>query len=218
MAVVPGCCRARVCEEMFKPRTARKRLKQYRRKGLDPLERRMVKSIAATQLDGARVLEIGGGIGTIQAELLAAGAHRGEIAEVVPAYEPYARTLAQDLGIEGRSRFRVTDVLERPESVEPADIVVLNRVVCCSREGVTLTGVAARLTNRMLLLCYPRDRFVVRVVIRATNGVLRIMGRSFRVFLHSRDALHAAARAEGLVIAEIGRSIAWEFASLRRNA
>src|SRR5262245_5762270 len=78
MALVPGCCRARVCEEFFKPKTARRRLKQYRKKGLDVLERQMLASIAANELDGARVLEIGGGIGAMQAELLAAGAHQGE--------------------------------------------------------------------------------------------------------------------------------------------
>jgi hypothetical protein len=72
---------------MFKPRFARKSFRRYRRKGLDKIERGMVASISAGGLDGARILEIGGGIGTIQAELLAAGASRGEIVELVSAYE-----------------------------------------------------------------------------------------------------------------------------------
>jgi magnesium-protoporphyrin O-methyltransferase len=110
----------------------------------------------------------------------------------------------------------VGDVLEQPAAVASADIVVLNRVVCCSPDGVRLTGVAARLAGRMLLLSFPRDRFSVRVVVRVMNATLWLMGRSFRVFLHPRASLYRAAQAEGLVVAETGRGIAWEFAAFRR--
>jgi len=213
---VPGCCHSGRCEEMFKPRFARQSLRRYRKKGLDKIERGMVASVPAGGLDGARILEIGGGIGTIQAELLAAGANRGEIVELVSAYEPYARELAQEKGLESRSTFRVGDILEQPEAVAPADIVVLNRVVCCSPDGVRLTGVAACLAERMLLLSFPRDRFLVRVVVRVMNATLWLMGRSFRAFLHPRASLYEAAQAEGFAVAETGRGIAWEFAAFRR--
>ena len=80
------------------------------------------------------------GIGTIQSELLEAGAERGEVVELVAAWEPYARELAREKGLDERTSFRVADVLEEPESVEPADVVVMNRVVCCSPDGVALDG------------------------------------------------------------------------------
>lgn len=201
---------------MFGRRDARKSLRRYRRKGLDTIERRMVSSVPADALDGARILEIGGGIGAIQAEFLAAGAGCGEIVELVSAYEPYARKLAHEKGLERRSTFRVADILDEPEAVAQADIVVMNRVVCCSPDGVRLTGVAARHAERMLLLSFPRDRLLVRAVARMINGLLRLVGRSFRVFLHPQAALYAAAQADGLVLAETGHRIAWEFAAFRR--
>jgi len=202
---------------MFKPRFARKCLRRYRKKGLDKIERGMVASVPAGGLDGARILEIGGGIGTIQAELLGAGASQGEIVELVSAYEPYALELAREKGLETRSTFRVGDVLEQPDAVAPADIVVLNRVVCCSPDGVRLTGVAARLAEHMLLLSFPRDHFLVRVVVHVMNATLWLMGRSFRAFLHPRASLYEAAQAEGFAVAETGRGIAWEFATFRRG-
>jgi hypothetical protein len=76
---VPSCCRSALCEEMFTAKDARKTLRRYRKKGLNKLERQMVASVPPNALRGARVLEIGGGIGTIQAELLARGAESGEI-------------------------------------------------------------------------------------------------------------------------------------------
>ena len=205
-----------MCEEIFKPKTAQKQLNQYRKKGPDPLERKMLASIPAGELDGARVLEIGGGIGTMQAELLAAGAHEGEIVELVPAYEPYARKLAREKGIETRSTFRVADILEDPESVASAHIVVLNRVVCCSPDGVRLTGEAARHARQTLVLSFPRDRFWVRAVVLLINATLRLMGRSFRSFVHPKASLYGAAEMEGFRLSTTGTRFAWEFGMLRR--
>jgi len=203
---------------MFKPQIARRNLKRYRKKGLGAIERQMVASIPPKDLDGARVLEIGGGIGTIQAELLATGAGEGEIIELVSAYEPYARELAREKRLETRSRFRVADVLAQPETVAPADIVVLNRVVCCSPDGVRLTEMAARLAERTLILSFPRDRFLIRMAASLINRGQRLMGRSFRVFLHPRASLLAAAHSQGLTVATTGQNLAWEFAALRRTA
>src|SRR5262249_35909489 len=104
-----------------------------------------------------------------------------------------------------------------PDNVAPADIVVLNRVVCCSPDGVRLTGLAAHLARRMLLVSYPREHLLVRLITRMMNGGLRIMGRAFRVFLHPRASLYDAAQAEGFVIGETGRSFVWEFTAFRRR-
>lgn len=195
---------------------ARRNLKRYRKKGLGAFERRMMASIPSGDRDGARVLEIGGGIGAIQAELLASGAREGEIVELVAAYEPYARELVQEKGLESRSRFRVADVLEQPDAVKPATIVVLNRVVCCSPDGVQLTETAARLAERILVLSFPRDRWLVRALARVINAVQQVMGKSFRVFLHPKASLNAAAQAQGLSLTDSGRNLAWEFVVLRR--
>jgi hypothetical protein len=202
---------------MFKPRMARRSLEKYRKKGHGDLERQMVAAASQGGLAGARVLEIGGGIGTIQSELLEAGAERGEVVELVPAWEPYARELARDKRLEERTSFRVADVLDDPESVEPADVVVMNRVVCCSPEGVRLAAVAAGLARRTLVLSFPQDVFWVRAGLRVVNAGLRLMGGSFRVFAHPREALLGAARAEGLSLAESGRGAIWEFAALSRG-
>ncbi len=178
----------------------------------------MVAAASAGGLDGARVLEIGGGIGTLQSELLGAGAAHGEIVELVAAWEPYARELARERGIAERTSFRVADVLEGPESIEDADVVLLNRVVCCSPDGIALVDRAARLTRRALVLSFPRDVFWIRVGLRLVNIGMRVMGRSFRVFLHPPADLVRSAEAAGLTFAESGHGRMWAFAALRRES
>jgi magnesium-protoporphyrin O-methyltransferase len=178
----------------------------------------MVRSAAKGGLTGARVLDIGGGIGTLQVELLEAGAERGEVIELVAAFEPYARELAREKGLEERTSFRVVDLLEEPAAAEPADVVLLNRVICCSPDGIALTREAARLTRRALILSFPRDTAWMRAGIRLMNVGFWIMRRSYRAFVHPRAAIREVAEAEGLHIADGAHSIAWEFIALRRAA
>ena len=201
---------------MFSPRTARRSLERYRSKGLDEIERRIVASAQEAGIQGARVLEIGGGIGVIQAELLEVGAATGEIVELVRAYEPYARELASDKGLADRVTFRVVDLMENPDAVEPADVVVLNRVVCCSPDGIELTGIAGRLARRTLVLSYPRDVVWVRLGVGLINLGQRLFGRSFRAFVHSPAKLRAAVEEQGLRATDLGRTAFWEYSTLER--
>lgn len=178
----------------------------------------MVASVSVGTLDGLRVLEIGGGIGRIQAELLDAGAAEGEIVELVSSYEPYARELAREKGLEARTAFRVVDILEEPDGVEPADVVVLNRVVCCSPDGVALTAAAGRLARQALVLSFPRDVFWIRAGVRMLNASLWLMRSRFRVYVHRPAELFAAAETEGVHVREGDRSSFWQWATLRRAA
>jgi len=211
------CCRAGPCEQMFKPRAARRSLEHHRKKGLDELEQSMVAAASGAGVEGARVLEIGGGIGTLQAELLDRGADQGEVVELVSAWGPYARELARERGIEERSSFRVADVLESPETVEEADIVLLNRVVCCSPDGIALAAQAARLARRTLVLSFPRDLFWVRAAMAVMNAGFRVLRRQFRVFVHPPAELIRAAEGAGLCLVESRQGTLWEFAALRRR-
>ena len=211
-----SCCRSGPCEQMFSPRAARRSLERYRSKGLDEIERRIVASAKEGGIQDAHVLEIGGGIGAIQAELLEAGAATGEIVELVSAYEPYARALASDKGFAGRVTFRVADLVEDPDAVEPADVVVLNRVVCCSPDGVELSGVAARLARRTILLSYPRDVRWVRLGIGLINLGQWLFRRSFRAFVHPPAKLRAAIEEQGLRATDLGHTAFWEYTTLQR--
>ncbi len=212
-----GCCRAGPCEQVFRPRIARRTLARYRRRGLDELELRMLESAVGVGVDGARVLEIGGGLGTIGSELVAAGAAACEVVELVPAWEPYALELAREHGFEEQTSFRVVDILDRPDEVAPADIVILNRVVCCTPDGIALTGEAASHARRTLVLSFPRDVLWVRALIRGLNAGMWMLRRSYRAFVHPPAALLGAAGAAGLVPATGGRrGFVWQYAALTR--
>lgn len=211
-----GCCRAGPCEQVFRPATARRALDRYRRRGLDAIERQLIQAVEGVRLDGARVLEIGGGVGAIGAELLEAGASEVEVVELVEAWRPYADELARERGLERRTRFSVIDILEAPDAVAPADVVVLNRVVCCSPDGVALAEEAARHARQAVVISFPRDVVWTRAAMRVLNAAMWVLRRSYRAFVHPPAALGRACESEGLRRAAGGHGLVWEYAAFTR--
>jgi len=206
------CC-AGESLDIFGEKSARRALGRYLRKGLGGSDAPRIADWAAEQgLDGATVMEVGGGIGQIQAELVRRGAARGTVVEVVADYEDAARELATATGIADRTAFVLADLVETPDAVEPADIVVLRRVVCCTPVGPAVLGAAAGLASRTLLASYPRDRACVRVVVRLQNGLLALMRKRFRTFVHPPGELERAAEEQGLRLSRVERGFVWETA------
>ena len=74
----------------FDERFARRLANRYRRRGLDRTSRRLVAFLEGQGVEGATVLEVGGGVGEIQLELLKRGAARTVNLELSPAYEEEA--------------------------------------------------------------------------------------------------------------------------------
>ena len=138
-----GCCCPGDYDRFFGKRFARRLAKKYRKRGLDKTARRMTDFLRERGIDGVTVLEIGGGVGEIEIELLKAGAARAQNLELSSAYEEDARKLAEEAGVGGRVDWRIHDIAADPEAVEPADIVVMNRVVCCYPDYERLLGAAA---------------------------------------------------------------------------
>ena len=72
-----GCC-ATGYERFFGPRLARRDARRYRKRGLDDTAQRLVDELSAHGASGTS-LEIGGGVGAIELELLKRGVERATI-------------------------------------------------------------------------------------------------------------------------------------------
>jgi magnesium-protoporphyrin O-methyltransferase len=196
---VPPCCvHQSDYRRFFRTSMARRDARRYRRKGLDRAARRLVAALVARGVDGASVLEGGGGIGAIEIELLEAGAVSAVNVELSSAYEAEAAALLRERGLEGRVEFRSGDFVADAPALPRADVVVLHRAVCCYPDGPAFVRAAASRTDRLLALTVPRERPMTRAGVRAINVFLRLRGCGFRTFVHPLEELLRAARAEGL--------------------
>ena len=165
-----GCCNPRGCERFFTPRFARRMARRYRKKGLDKTALAMVEFLESRGIEGATVLEVGGGIGEIQIELLRRGASHAVNLELSASYEDAANELLREANLHDRAERRLHDIAVDPSGVEPADVVVLHRVVCCYPDYQRLLGTAAGRARRVLVFSYPPRNILSRVVVGAETS------------------------------------------------
>ncbi len=123
---MPDCCSPKGYRWVFSERSARAEARRYRRKGLDKTSREIVDYLKSSGIAGQSVLEVGGGVGAIQIELLKAGAIGVVSVELTPTYEEAAVGLLEDAGLRDRVQRQVIDFVDAASAVESADIVVLN--------------------------------------------------------------------------------------------
>ena len=183
---------------MFGERTARHDLRRYRKRGPSKPTRILLEAIRREGIEHATVLDIGGGIGTVQHELLDAGAERATSVEASAAYVRATRKEAERRGHADRITHQRGDFVALADRVEPADVVTLDRVICCYPDMESLVGRSADRARRVYGLVYPQDRWWVRLGIGATNTIMRISRRAFRAHVHAATAVDAVAREHGL--------------------
>jgi len=162
------------------------------------------------------VLEVGGGVGAVPLELLRAGGTRATVVEMSSAYDEQARRLAERAGLAGRVTRRTGD-FATARDIPAADIVVLNRVVCCDPDGPRLTGAAAGHARSLLVMTYPRTGWWTRLAVGGVNLVERMRRHAFRVYVHPPASIMAAATAEGLEPDALHRGLFWEQRSFVRR-
>jgi hypothetical protein len=164
------------------------------------------------------LLEVGGGIGAIQIELLKAGMTRAVNIELTPTYEEAAKGILREAGLEDRVERRVADFAQAAGEVTGADIVILNRVVCCYPDMPKLVGAAADHTRETLVLSVPKERWWTRAMLGIGDLALRVARREFQVFLHSPDKIIATAERHGMKPTFNRTGSFWQVISLGRAA
>lgn len=211
-----GCCEPDPYQSVFTRRFARRTAKRYRNRGLSPAATRIVEFVTDHGVQGASVLEIGGGVGEIQVELLRRGASNVTNLELSTQYEHEAARLLAGTGLAGRVDRRFLDIAREPERVEPADVVVLHRVVCCYQDYQRLLCAAAQHATQLLVYSHPPDNPATRAVTWSENFARRVRGNAFRGYVHPPTAMIAAAEGDGLRMTYQHHSRDWDVVGLVR--
>ena len=171
---------------------------RYHRAGPDRTTRMLLDMIEAEIESGMSVLDIGGGIGVIDHELLKAGASRAVVVEASPEYLEAARDEARQAGLADRIEIVAGDFVRHAADIHAADIVTLDRVVCCYPDAGALVSASAAKANRFYGLVLPRDRWYVRVAVWLDNMRYRLKRRAYRAHAHPNRRIDAITLANGL--------------------
>jgi magnesium-protoporphyrin O-methyltransferase len=129
-----------------------------------------------------------------------------------------SRSEARHLGLTGRIRYFQGDFVKIAPSLPPADIVTLDRVICCYDEMEALVSASAARASRLYGVVFPRSSWWVRLGTALVNVTLWIRRNPFRIFSHPTQRVEAVIASQGL--SRVYRKTAgmWQVAVFARPA
>ena len=204
--------------EIFDRQTADSDVDRYRRHGPDTTTGMLLDMIGERGVEGAVVLDIGGGIGVIDHELLAAGAARALLVDASAPSIEAARHEADRRGQLDRMAFVDGDFVSRASAIEPADVVTLDRVICCYPDVDSLVRLSASRARALYGLVLPRDRRILRWGLRLLNLWFRLRGWRYRAFVHPNARVDALVADAGLRPRREAQTFVWRVVLYERAA
>ncbi len=211
-----NCCQCQGIEELFSQQYVSRELARYRAKGPDKTTRMLTEAIIGEGVDGETLLDIGGGVGAVQYALLSAGAGNATSVEASAAYINAAKAEAQRRGYTDRLSYQHGNFIDLAENIAPADIVTLDRVICCYPDMEKLVGLSAARARKTYGLVYPRDVWWVKIGLAVENFFFRLRRSSYRIFSHPTDAVEAVLDSQGFKRRLHYRTLVWQVAVYTR--
>lgn len=204
-----GCVSCVAAERQFGPRVAERDLQRYRRRGPDATSRLLLAALSDQVARGASLLDIGGGVGALDFELMANGIGSATLVDASPAYLDAAGREAERRQVGDRLQCVLGDFAVIGESIKSADVVTMHRVVCCYPDHASLVRAATKHSRRVFAFSYPRDRWYIRVWLAVENVRRRLFRNPFRTFVHSPGAMEALVTHVGFVRLHRSRTFVW---------
>jgi magnesium-protoporphyrin O-methyltransferase len=158
----------------------------------------------------ASILDVGAGVGAIYHELFASGLRDAVHVDVSPDYLGVAREEAERRGHAARVQFVRGDFVDVAAAQSEADVVTLDRVICCYPNMERLVTLSAEKARRLVGAVYPREAWWVRFFVAATNAFCRLRRTAFRAFVHPPAAIDAVLHTRGFERRSLRRTLAWE--------
>lgn len=206
-----ACCCASA-DRHFTSVRAQTELRRYQRRGPTGTARRLLRMLAESQVRADTLLDIGAGIGVLHHELLARGTRSAVHVEAATAYVEAARDEAIRRGQSDRITFVHGDVVDVAPQLTPADLVTLDRVICCYPALESLVQTTSAKARHYWAGSFPRDRWFTKVQMRWENARRARAGNPFRTFVHPESRIYALLEGAGLTPVRIHRGWFWEVA------
>jgi magnesium-protoporphyrin O-methyltransferase len=199
MSARKKCCpQCEGIELTFNEQNADDDLRIYRGEGPDETTSWLLEAVKARGVDGLTLLDIGGGVGAIQHDLLANGVTSAVHVDASSAYIEAAQGEAKRRKLKDKIVWHHGNFVELAPSLQPASIVTLDKVICCYHDMPGLVRASARLARRTYGIIVPRDTWWLRAAARVMNAFQAVTRNPYRMFVHPHKKIEAIIRRAGL--------------------
>lgn len=176
----------------------------------------LIRALLDLGVGGQTLLDIGGGLGVIQLELLKGGAAAATSVEISNAYLEAARQEADRRGLSERIAWLHGDFVALAEDVPAADIVTLNRVVCCYPDYQALVEKSTAKAGKVYALVFPKDWWIIRKGLNLMNWVFKAQKSLYVAYIHPVAEIDRIIHASGFVPAYQRSTLGWHVWVYRR--
>jgi 2-polyprenyl-3-methyl-5-hydroxy-6-metoxy-1,4-benzoquinol methylase len=178
------CCQCQLIETQFDRAAVESKVRRYYEKGPKKETKILVEALLSEGVEGSSILDVGGGLGVLEFELIKAGASGATNVEASSAYIDAAREEASRQALSDQIQHIHGDFVGLAPDVPPADIVTLDKVLCCYDDMESLVRGSVEKAKKLYGLIYPRNTWWVKVTIGIENLFRKLKGNNFRVFVH----------------------------------
>jgi magnesium-protoporphyrin O-methyltransferase len=183
---------------IFDREAAQADLDRYRKNGPDRTTQLLLDLVRPFVATGSTILDVGSGIGVIAHELLRSDAGHAILVDGSPASLEAAREEARRRGTLDRVELIEGDFVSLSPGIDPADVVTLDRVVCCYPDAVSLVGTSAARARGVYGLVLPRDGWHTRLLVTLDNLRHRVLRNTYRAYAHSNEMIDGLVASHGL--------------------
>jgi magnesium-protoporphyrin O-methyltransferase len=212
-----SCCGyAGTSSSHFGPERAAADLARYHKNGLDRTTHLLAEGIRREAPGIGSLLDIGSGIGALTFEVLEHTQARAVMVEASSAFRAVAGQESARRRVADRVAFAVGDFVELAPELRPADLVTMDRVVCCYPSSTALLETGLAHATEYFAFSYPRELWYVRAVTGLENLRRRLRRNPFRTYVHPVAGMHAIMRRQGFELVRRRRTLAWAVEVWRR--
>ena len=209
-----NCCE--MTDNTFNEESAKADIKEYRKHGPAKQTKLILDAVRSLNLKDVALLDIGGGVGTIHHELLKDVASEATHVDASSAYLKEAKDESEKQGNSERVKFIHADFTDVAADLPQADVVTLDRVVCCYPHFRSLLKNASEHSRKAIALTYPREVWYIRFGLGVINFFQWLRRDPFRVFVHPIHEMDALLNAQGFKRMTMQRLFVWEMALYQR--
>lgn len=177
------CCGA---DSMFDMKTANKQYKHFLKKGPSRVTSTMIGQLSNhVDFESSKtMIDVGGGVGALQWWFLKAGGAKTTSVDASSAYIRKAKEHAAGNNWADQVHFVMGDVADVKDQIEPADLITLDKVVCCYPDYKTIINVCCDKSKSLASLSYPMDGIISNLIANIGALFTRFKTKTFRPYVH----------------------------------
>lgn len=215
------CCNSvRVHEpaSKFFSKRSKSYAKRFRKNGLEKTQRYLLEGVRKEPIASKEILDIGCGVGALHLTLLREGASKATGVDISEGMLIQARKNTNECHLEGKAAYILGDFVEEWDKVSDVDITLLDKVVCCYEDYVTLLERSTARTNSVYALSHPKNNLLMESLFKLQIFVQKLFRGSFRPFWHDWAHVHRVVLDQGFQLMYSNSTIAWQVLVYKRSA